>query len=260
MMKTYESMLVEKKGPVGFVFFDNPEKKNRVGRKEGREMIAALREVDQDPEVKIVILAGKGEYFCSGGKIDGFPDGRIVDQRNYADAIVDTTKAIHQMHKPIIAAVETDALAAGFMYMDACDIAIVGENSKFGLPEIKRGYFPMIALVALRDSVPKKRLLEMAYTGDEIDAQTMLAWNLVNQVVPNDKVLETAEALARKLAEYNPMSLQYGRDCYYSTQTMNVNDAMQYAGVAITTMVNTHDAKETAYAEEEGRKAVYLGY
>lgn len=259
-MGKYESMLVEKKDGVGFVYFNNPQNNNRVGRKEGREMIAALMEADSDPEVKIVILAGKGDYFCSGGKIDGFPDGKIVDQRNYADAIVDTTKAIHAMHKPIIAAVETDALAAGFMYMDACDMAIVGENSRFGLPEIKRGYFPMIALVALRDSVPKKRLLEMAYTGETVDAETVLRWNLVNKVVPNKEVLKTAEELAKKLAAFNPMSMQYGRDCYYSTQTMNVKDAMQYAGVAITTMVNTHDAKETAYADAEGRAPKYLGY
>ena len=259
-MKQYESMLVEKRDGIGFVFFNNPGNNNRVGRKEGREMIEALQEADNDPEVKIVILAGKGNYFCSGGKIDGFPDGKIVDQRNYADAIVDTTRAIHAMHKPIIAAIETDALAAGLMYMDACDLAIVGKDSKFGLPEIKRGYFPMIALVALRDSIPKKRLLEMAYTGETVDAETMQKWNLVNKVVANEDVLKIAENEARKLAQYNPMSLQYGRDCYYSTQTMNINDAMQYAGVAITTMVNTHDAKETAYAEQEGRKAEYLGY
>lgn len=259
-MSKYESMTVEKKGSVGYVFFDNPANKNRIGRKEGREMIAALQEVDQDPEVKVVILAGRGDYFCSGGKIDGFPGGKIVEQRNYADAIVDTTRAIHNMHKPIIAAVEKDAVAAGFMYMDACDIAIVGENCRFGLPEIQRGYFPMIALVALQRSVPKKRLLEMAYTGKLVDARTMDAWNLVNRVVPDGQVMAEAEAFANELAEYNPMSLQYGRDCYYACQTMNVDDAMRYADVAIVNMVNTHDAMETAYAEEQNRKAVYLGY
>lgn len=259
-MKQYNSMLVEKKDGIGYVYFNNPENKNRVGRKEGLEMVAALQEVDEDPEIKVVILAGKGEYFCSGGKIDGFPDGLIVDQRNYADAIVATTKMIHNMHKPIIAAVETDALAAGFMYMDACDLAVVGELSKFGLPEIKRGYFPMIALVALQPTVAKKRLLEMAYTGNEIDAKTMYDWNLVNEVVPNDEVLAAAERIAKQLIQYNPMSLRFGRDCYYATQTMNIDDAMRYADVAIVNMVNTRDAKETAYAEAEERAAEYLGY
>lgn len=259
-MNQYKTMLIEKKNGIGYVFFNNPENKNRIGRVEGLEMIAALQEIDQDSEVKVVILAGKGDYFCSGGKIDGFPDGLIVDQRNYADAIVATTKAIHNMHKPIIAAVETNALAAGFMYMDACDMAVVGENSMFGLPEIKRGYFPMIALAALQKSVPKKRLLEMAYLGNEVDAHTVYEWNLVNQVVPNNEVLATAEKIANQLAQLNPMSLRFGRDCFYTCQTMNIDDAMRYADVAIVNMVNTHDAKETSYAEEEGRKAEYLGY
>lgn len=259
-MKQYETMLVEKKDGIGYVFFNNPEYKNRIGRREGREMIAAIQEADEDPEIKVIILAGKGEYFCSGGKIDGFPDGRLVDQRAYGDVILNTTKAIHNVHKPIIAAVETDAVAGGFMYMDACDLAIVGEESKFGLPEIKRGYFPMIALATLQRSVPKKRLLYMAYTGTLVDAKTMYDWNLVNEVVPNDKVLARAEEIAKELITYNPMSLVLGRDCYYSCQTMNIDDAMRYADVAIVCMVNTHDAKETAYAEAENREPKYLGY
>ncbi len=259
-MGQYESMSVEKKNGIGYVYFDNPANQNRIGRKEGREMIAALEEVDQDKDVKIVILAGRGDYFCSGGKIDGFPDGLIVDQRNYADAIVDTTRAIHRMHKPIIAAVEKNAVAAGFMYMDACDLAIVADTSKFGLPEIKRGYFPMIALVTLQRTVPKKRLLEMAFTGELVDAQKMYEWNLVNEVVPEDQVMARAVEIAEELAGFNPMSLQYGRDCYYACQTMTIDDAMKYADVAIVNMVNTHDAKETVYAEQENRKAEYLGY
>lgn len=259
-MNKYDSILIEKKDQIGYVFFNNPILKNRIGRKEGLEMIAALQEVDQDPEIKVIILAGKGGYFCSGGKIDGFPDGLIVDQRNYADTIINTVKAIHNLHKPIIAAVENDAFAAGLMYLDACDLAVIGENSKFGLPEIKRGYFPMIALVALRFSIPKKQLLEMSYTGREIDAKTMHLWNLVNYVVPNDKVLSKAKSIALDLIELNPMSLRYGRDCYYNTLNMNVDDSMKYAGSAIINMINTQDAKETAYAEKEGRPAKYLGF
>lgn len=254
-MGNYESMLVEKKNGIGYVYFNNPENENRIGRREGLEMIAALQEADRDSDTRAVILAGKGAYFCSGGKVDGFPDGRIVDQRAFADIIVDTVKAIHNMHKPIIAAV-----AGGFMYMNACDLAVAGENSKFGLPEIQRGYFPMVALVTLQRTVPKKRLLELAFTGDLIDARTMYQWNLVNRVVPDEKVMEAAEEIALRLTGYNPMSLSLGRDCYYACQTMNIDDAMRYADAAIVNMVNTHDAKETAYAAAQGRPPQYLGY
>ena len=259
-MAKYDSMLVEKKGNVGYVFINNVENQNRIGRKEGMEMVAALKEVDDDPEVHVVILAAKGEYFCSGGKIDGFPDGKLVDQKAYCEAVIASVKAIHNMHKPIIAAVHANAVAGGFMYMDACDIAIVGETCKFGLPEIQRGYFPRIALATLQKSTPKKRLLEMAFTGDLVDAQTMYSWNLVNHVVPNDQVLAEAEKLAERIATYNTMSTRFGRDGYYVAQTMDIDDAMHYCAAGIMNMIWTHDARETAYAAEEGRPANYLGY
>lgn len=259
-MGSYKSMLTEVKNGIGYVYFNNPENNNRIGTAEGEEMIAALEEIDKNSEAKIVILSGKGEYFCSGGKVAGFPDGKVVDTRYFQDVIMATVKAIHNMHKPIIAAVSTNALAGGFMYMDACDLAVVGEDSKFGLPEIQRGFFPMVALVALQRSIPKKRLFEMAYTGDLVDAKTVYNWNLVNYIVPNDKVMEKAEEIALRLKEYNPMSLNLGRDCYYSCLNMSIDDAMRYANVAMVNMVNTHDAKETAYAAAEERKPKYLGY
>lgn len=259
-MALYDSMIVEKKGNVGYVWINNPENQNRIGRKEGMEMVAAFQELDMDPEVHVVILAGKGDYFCSGGKIDGFPDGLVVEQKAYCEAVIASVKVIHNMSKPVIAAVHANAVAGGMMYMDACDMAVVGENCEFGLPEIQRGYFPMIAMATLQKSMPKKRLLELAFTGKLISAKTMLEWNLVNRVVPNDKVLEEAENIAQEIAGYNTMSTKFGRDCFYTTQTMDMDDSMRFAAAAIMNMIGTHDAKETAYAAEENRKPEYLGY
>lgn len=258
-MAKYDSMLVEKKGHIGYVFINNPENQNRIGRKEGWEMVSAFKELDADPEVRVVILAAKGEYFCSGGKIDGFPDGLVVDQKAYCEAVIASVKVIHDMSKPVIAAVHATAVAGGVMYMNACDLAVVGCDCKFGLPEIQRGYFPMIALACLQKTMPKKRLLEMSFTGDLVSAQTMLEWNMVNRVVPMDKVLESAEELAARIADYNTMSTKFGRYCYYVTQNMNLDSSMEMAASAIMNMIWTHDARETAHAAEEGRPPVYTG-
>jgi enoyl-CoA hydratase/carnithine racemase len=139
MLKRYEGISSEIKENIGFIFFDNPENENRTGYKETDSLIRAFKDMDTDKDVRVVILSGKGGYFCSGGKIDGFPDGPLVDQREYANIGIQALNTIYGLSKPVIAAVNATALAGGLMFIDACDLAIAGKNCLFGLPEIKRG-------------------------------------------------------------------------------------------------------------------------
>lgn len=258
-MSKYDSILVEKKGHIGYVYFNNPQSQNRVGRKESIELAEAFKEVDEDTDIHAVILSGKGDYFCSGGKIDGFPDGSIIEQREYAQAIVASLDAMAAMSKPIIAAVNATTLAGGIMFMEACDLAVAGKDCMFGLPEIQRGYFPMIALAVLQKAMPKKRLMELALTGEMVTADAMMEWNLINKVVENSEVMKTAEAIAEKIAGYNTMSIKFGRSCYYKMSNMNLANSMAYSQTELLNLLWTHDARETAHAAEEGRAPRYIG-
>jgi enoyl-CoA hydratase/carnithine racemase len=258
-MRAYKSLLIDKKGHIGYVFFNNPDTDNRIGRAESLEMTAAFKEIDEDKDIRVVILSGKNNSFCTGGKIDGFPDGLIVDQRAYSVAMVDAVLAIFRLSKPIIAAVNANAVAGGLMFVQCCDLAIAGRDCLFGLPEIQRGYFPMIALAVLQKLMPKKRLLEMAFTGDLVSAETMLEWNLLNKIVDTNAVLGEAEKLAERIVSYNTMSTLFGRSCYYAMENMNLTSSLEHARGELLNMLWTHDSRETAYAAEEGRPPEYQG-
>ena len=259
MLKKYIGISAEKNGNIGYVFFDDPETGNRTGYKETASLVQALKDADADKEIKVIILSGKGGAFCSGGKIDGFPEGPLVDQSEYGEIGITALKTIMGLNKPIIAAVNADALAGGLMFMEACDLAVAGKNVKFGLPELQRGYFPMLALAMLEKSLPKKRLLQLAFTCELVDAKTMYDWNMINEIVDDDKVMEKAEEMAKKIASFSVMPVSFGRNTFYKMLDMNLSNSINYSKCALLNLLWTDDVRETGRAQAEGRSPVWTG-
>lgn len=257
--KRYDGISAEKRDGIGFVFFDNPAHNNRMGYKETTALTQALLDMGADREVRVLILSGKGDSFCSGGKIDGFPEGPLVDQWEYSNAGIRLLNTFYKLSKPIIAAVNADALAGGLMFIEACDLAVAGRDVMFGLPEIKRGYFPMLALAVLEKAVPKKRLFEMAFTGKLVDGETMLAWNLLNELTEPGQALARAEEIAREIAAFSAMPLAFGRNAYYRMYNMDLADSLEYSKCALLNLLWTDDVRETQRAADEGRPPVYRG-
>ena len=260
MSGKYTGITAEKKNNIGFVFFDNPEQNNRMGYAETVSLTEALSDYDADSEIRAIILSGKGGSFCTGGKIDGFPDGPLMAQKIYTEAGVKALQTIFGLSKPIIAAVNADALAGGLMFIEACDLAVAGRSVTFGLPEISRGYFPMLALAVLQKSLPKKRLFELAFTNKPVNAETMLEWNFINEVTDDDKVLERAEEIASVIASFSSVPISFGRRTYYKMNDMNLSSSIDYSGCALLNLIWTDDVRETARAQAEGRDPVYKGF
>jgi len=259
MSGKYTGITTEKKKNIAFVFFDNPENNNRMGYAETISLTEALRDCDADSEIKAIILSGKGGSFCTGGKIDGFPDGPLTLQKRYTEAGARALQAFFDLSKPIIAAVNATALAGGLMFIEACDLAVAGRSVMFGLPEISRGYFPMLALAVLQKSIPKKRLFELAYMNKTVSAETMSEWNIINEVTDDDKVLQRAEEIALTIASFSSVPISFGRRTYYKMNDMNLSSSIEYSGCALLNLIWTDDVRETARAQEEGREPVYKG-
>ncbi|MCL1827939.1 MAG: enoyl-CoA hydratase/isomerase family protein [Oscillospiraceae bacterium] len=259
MSGKYTGITVEKKKNIGYVFFDDPENNNRTGYAETVSLTQALKDCDADKEIKAVILSGKGNAFCTGGKVDGFPDGPLLTQKRFAQAGVDVLRAFFDLSKPIIAAVNAQALAGGLMFIEVCDLAVAGRSVMFGLPEIKRGYFPMLAMAVLQKSLPKKRLFELAFTNKQVNAETMLEWNLINEITDDDKVLKRAEEIAETIASFSSVPISLGRDAYYKMIDLNLSSSIEYSGCALLNILWTDDVRETAHAQEEGREPIYKG-
>ncbi|MDR1521215.1 MAG: enoyl-CoA hydratase/isomerase family protein [Planctomycetota bacterium] len=258
-MSGYQRIIYEKLDCAAVLTLNNPENQNRIGHSEVDELSDAVHQANNDPDVHAIILTGTGEYFCAGGRIDGFPNGYVLDQRVYADATVRFQQALYQSGKAIIAAVQGHAFAGGLTVVEGCDLAVAAKDAKFGLTELSHGNFPMIALAVNSKSIPKKRLFEMIYFCSPIDSETAEKWNLINKVVPAGEVMDAAMGYARMIARRSPVAIRYGRQTYAEMMDLPLNQAMAHAKNAMVGMLATEDVRESAIAKNEGRDPRWIG-
>jgi enoyl-CoA hydratase/carnithine racemase len=209
---------------------------------------ALLDELAANPEARVLVLTGMGERaFCAGSDISEFSDltepGVVLEKKlnreNRAYSKVD------DFPKPTIAAVRGLAFGGGLELAVCCDIIIVEENVRLALPEIKLGVFPGSGgTVRVTRRIGEGRAKEMMFTGEPIDAQTALAWGLVNRVVPKGEALEAAIALARTLAERPNRALQACKRAVDMSFDMSEDDAIQETLALSEEVFTTDDCKE----------------
>jgi len=259
-MKDYQKILYEVKNSAAIITFNIPENGNRLDLAAVTEVMDALAEANRDGNVRSVILTGAGEVFCLGGKIDGFPVGYAMDQKEYSDGMVEMLKAIYASAKPVIAAVNGNAFAGGFMMTECCDLAVASEKAQFCLTElVATGNYPMIALAVNGRSVPKKRLFEIILSGKPISAEKAESWNLINEVVPEGEVLEAALKYADIIAQRSAVAVMIGRQTYYDMVELTPSAALAYSKPALLSLLAMADVKEGALAAREGREPNYIG-
>ncbi len=176
------------------------------------ELIGALgetfREIATDDGTQVVILTGAGErIFCGGMDLRDFSgtQDEPADAPTEGSAPYDV-EALSP--KPVIAAVNGAAVGGGFELVLGCDLVVAADNARFGLPEVKRGLFPGGGGTLLGTRLPLSLALELALTGELIDAPCAAAWGLVNKVVPLENLLESSLALAATIAANGPLAVR----------------------------------------------------
>ena len=216
-------------GSVAILAMNQPERLNPIHPDTSEIQIRdALRELENDTNVRVVVFTGNGRSFCAGVDLGGgsapTPDPRLKTQEgagSYAGrflygpipggpAIADGSMwlYLHKFRKPLIGAVRGYALGGGWELAEACDIIIAGDSARFGAIEIKIGLYPYgLGSQYLAHTVGKHRALWLMLTGEMIDAETALDWGLVNQVVSDDDCLSTAVELAHRLTANAPLPM-----------------------------------------------------
>jgi methylglutaconyl-CoA hydratase len=205
-------VLREDHGPVAVLTLNRPEKRNALSRMLIAELSDALDELAVRHGCRAVVLTGAGPVFCTGMDIKeaaDFGDNPEAESRAVADtwAIAHLINQVHQFPRPMIAALQGDALAGGAGLALACDFVVAAETAKIGYPEVRRGLVAAIVLHDLVRQVGDRRARELLLTGASISAQTAERWDLVNRVVPEGRCLEEAIALASSLVESAPTAL-----------------------------------------------------
>ena len=207
---------------VATLTLDAPASRNALGLAMIEALTAAFEEIAADPGARVVVLSGEGPALSAGHDLK-----EIRAHRNDADRgaeydaalmarCADLMQAIVALPKPVIAAVEGVATAAGCQLVAACDLAIAGEKARFALPGVNIGLFCSTPLVAVGRAISRKHAMEMALTGALYTAAEAERFGLVNRVVPEGRALREAQALAREIAERSAATIAIGKRAFYA--------------------------------------------
>ncbi len=198
-----------REGHVELLVIDRPEVANSIDLETSQSLADAFDELQEDTDVRAVVLTGVGERaFCAGMDMKAVKMG-LADRINGVPGGFGGIVARSDFTHPVIAAVNGTALGGGFEIVLACDMAIAAEEAFFGLPEVRQGLMAASGgLVRLTKRLAPPAALEMALTGERIDAARAYELGLVNRVVPRHKVLSEAMSLASQVANNAPVAVR----------------------------------------------------
>lgn len=216
-------------GKVAVVYLDNPPL-NILTLEMTQQLIRLFEEMEDDDEIRVVIITGAGEKaFCAGADIKEFAAVRdkVIEKKLSKEN--EALLKIEQLSKPVIAAINGVALGGGCEIALACDIRVIAEDVKIGLPEIKLGVFPGSGgLYRLPRIVGISNALELMYTGDTLSAQEAFRIGLVNHVSAAKEALIFANRLAAKIAQQPKRSLASIKKGVRKSMEITLEEAIQY--------------------------------
>jgi len=252
-------LLVEIADGSAIITVNRPSSMNSMTLATLQELDRAVRELSASTEVRAVIITGAGEKaFIAGGDISMLKNLSPVEARELALLAHGICNAIEQSPKPFIAAVNGYALGGGCELAMSCDIRIAAEHARFGQPEVNIGTLPGFGgSQRLPRLVGKGRALEMILTGDMIDAQEAWRIGLVNKVVPQAELMNTARSLATKLAGKSQMALKLCKEAVINGLEMDLQRACSYEADLFALSFATADQQEGMAAFLEKRAPVF---
>jgi enoyl-CoA hydratase/carnithine racemase len=247
---------VERRGQVALVTLNRPDARNAISPEVSQTMAGVLDEIEGDDELRAVVVTGRGEVFCAGADLKVVAQGRAGDIARAKGGFAGLVT--RDFPKPIIAAVNGPALAGGFEIVLSCDLVVAAEHARFGIPEVQRGLLAAAGgLIRLPKRVGLAIALELAMTGDPIDAPRALQLGLVNRVVPADRVVDEALALADRIGENSPVAVRASRQLVREAAELSEADGWKRTNELAFTVFESGDALEGATAFAEKRKPVW---
>ena len=199
----YEFILAETRGKVGLVTLNRPRQMNALNPKLMQELADAMYAFDADDNVGAIVITGNEKAFAAGADIVAMKDWDFIEVYR-SDYITRDWEHIRKIRKPVIAAVAGYALGGGNELAMACDIVIAADNAKFGQPEVNLGILPGAGgTQRLPRAVGKAKAMDLCLTARTMDAAEAERSGLVSRVVPLDKLMEEAMAVAGKIAAYS---------------------------------------------------------
>ena len=238
------------------ITMNRPEVRNAVDRDLSHEVCAAVDHLDDRADLRVGILTGAGGNFCSGMDLKAFVRGEVVRVKGRGLLGL----SFPPPGKPMIAAVEGYCLAGGFEATLACDLMVASRQSRFGLPEAKRGLAAAAGgLLRLPRTIPPRIAMEMALTGDHVDAELLYRHGLINVLTEPGKALGAAVELARRIVPNAPLSVAASKRVITEQRDWTTHEQFDRQAEITAPVLASQDAKEGARAFAEKRAPDWTG-
>ncbi len=259
-MNQYGTIRVKKRNGLGYLILNRPDVLNAFNQQMIDEIREALRDIDQDPKIRVLIITGEGHAFQAGADIAELMAMRPMEILRLNEGIVRINDTLEKLRQPVIAAINGAAMGGGLELAISCTLRVMSESAKLGLPEVKLGIIPGTGgTQRLPRLIGKGRAAELILTGDPLDAQEAYQIGLVNEVVPVDQVMKATKALAERIMANAPIAVEMAKDALEIRKDLPLEQAVQYSQKNCVTCFSTEDMKEGASAFLEKRKPNFTG-
>jgi enoyl-CoA hydratase/carnithine racemase len=239
----FEHILVDWAGEFATITMNRPRRRNALSLEHMRELITALREIG-DSDVRGIVLAGNGPVFCAGHDFADVAEADLPAVRSLLMTCTELMTLIQEVPQPVVARVHGLATAAGCQLVATADLAVASADAGFAAPGGKGGWFCHTPMVAIARNVGRKRAMEMALSGDVIDAPTALDWGLVNAVVPAGEIDAAVHALLERVTRGSAESKGIGKHAFYAQIDLDQPKAYAYAVEVMAATSQLPDARE----------------
>ncbi len=268
----YQAILLEKKNNIATLTLNRPEKLNALNPQMMVELVHAFRNVNQDDEIKVLVITGTGRGFCSGldlsAQAGNQGSGSGTEEKteteiegiSRSDFPREAPLALAGMKKPVIAAINGIAVGAGLTLTLSCDIRIAAETAKFSIPLTRVGFtFELGSSYFLSRIIGVGKACELVFTGRMIDAREAKEIGLVNQVVPADQLTEIAGEMAGNIAKAAPLAQEISKMGLYQGLDADLPTQLRWEVLANGYLGGTEDCKEAIKAFMEKREPIFKG-
>jgi enoyl-CoA hydratase len=255
-MSDEQAVLTERRGRVLLVTINRPEQRNAVNGAVAAGIAAALDELDGDDGLSVGVITGAGKGFCAGMDLKAF----VAGERPYADDRGFAGIVVRPADKPLIAAIEGFAVAGGLEVALACDLIVASRGARLGIPEVKRS---LVAggggLLRLPRALPRNVAMELALTGEPIEAERAYELGLVNRLSEPGEALSAALELAETIAANGPLALAATKRVMVESVDWPDREFFKRQGEIVGPVMSSEDAREGATAFAEKRPPVWKG-
>ncbi len=254
-----EQLLTRRDGGVLTLTINRPEQRNALSPAVLSGITGALRDARDDRDLRAIVLTAVGDKaFCAGADL-GSGKSFKFDYSEPRLPMPELFRLARNANVPIVGRINGTCMAGGMGLLAICDLAVAADHALFGLPEVKVGVYPMQVLSVLQHVVPRRRLLELCFTGEPVSAAEALDMGLLSRVVPAAQLDDAVNTLVGRIADKSPTAIRRGKYATYAIEAMSFEESIAFMEGQIGLLAATEDAAEGQLAFREKRKPAWTG-